>query len=51
MGWNQVAKKRESSLLADIDARAYFYFAHSYAALDEHARLQRPALMARNSLP
>ncbi len=36
MGWNQVAKKRESSLLADIDAGAYFYFAHSYAALDAH---------------
>src|SRR5438132_7279059 len=34
MGWNQVTKKRASSLLADIDAGAYFYFAHSYAALD-----------------
>ena len=33
MGWNQVTKKRESSLLAGIDAGAYFYFAHSYAAL------------------
>jgi imidazole glycerol phosphate synthase glutamine amidotransferase subunit len=34
MGWNQVEKKRQSSLLAGIDAGAYFYFAHSYAALD-----------------
>ncbi len=36
MGWNQVEKKRESSLLAGIDAGAYFYFAHSYAALDSN---------------
>ncbi len=36
MGWNQVEKKRESSLLAGIDAGAYFYFAHSYAVLDSH---------------
>lgn len=34
MGWNQLEKKRESSLLAGIDAGAHFYFAHSYAALD-----------------
>jgi imidazole glycerol phosphate synthase glutamine amidotransferase subunit len=34
MGWNQIQKKRESSLLSGIDAGAYFYFAHSYAALD-----------------
>jgi imidazole glycerol-phosphate synthase subunit HisH len=34
MGWNQLEKKRESSLLSGIDAGAYFYFAHSYAALD-----------------
>jgi len=33
MGWNQLEKKRSSSLLAGIDAGAYFYFAHSYAAL------------------
>ncbi len=33
MGWNQLEKKRSSSLLAGIGARAYFYFAHSYAAL------------------
>ncbi len=34
MGWNQVEKKRESALLSGIDPGAYFYFAHSYAALD-----------------
>jgi imidazole glycerol phosphate synthase glutamine amidotransferase subunit len=34
MGWNQLEKKRESSLLAGVGAGAYFYFAHSYAALD-----------------
>jgi imidazole glycerol phosphate synthase glutamine amidotransferase subunit len=34
MGWNQLERKRDSSLLAGIDAAAYFYFAHSYAALD-----------------
>ena len=33
MGWNQLDRKRESSLLVGIDASAYFYFAHSYAAL------------------
>jgi imidazole glycerol phosphate synthase glutamine amidotransferase subunit len=36
MGWNQLEKKRDSSLLAGIDAGAYFYFAHSYAALDSN---------------
>jgi glutamine amidotransferase len=36
MGWNQLKKKRESSLLAGIDRGAYFYFAHSYAALDSN---------------
>ena len=34
MGWNQLKKKRESSLLAGIGDEAYYYFAHSYAALD-----------------
>ena len=34
MGWNQLEKKRDSSLLAGIDSGAYFYFAHSYGALD-----------------
>ncbi len=36
MGWNQLAIKRESSLLAGIDGGVYFYFAHSYAALDSN---------------
>jgi imidazole glycerol phosphate synthase glutamine amidotransferase subunit len=34
MGWNQLTSKRESRLLAGIGPSAYFYFAHSYAALD-----------------
>ncbi len=36
MGWNQLAKKRESRLLAGVEPSAYFYFAHSYAALDSN---------------
>jgi imidazole glycerol phosphate synthase glutamine amidotransferase subunit len=36
MGWNQLEGKRESSLRAGIDADAYFYFAHSYAAVDSN---------------
>jgi imidazole glycerol phosphate synthase glutamine amidotransferase subunit len=36
MGWNQLAPKRESRLLAGISENAYFYFAHSYAALDSN---------------
>ena len=36
MGWNQVAAKRESRLLVGLDASAYFYFAHSYAAIDSN---------------
>ena len=34
MGWNQVRRVRPSMLLEGIPANAYFYFAHSYAALD-----------------
>jgi glutamine amidotransferase len=34
MGWNQLRRVRESVLLEGIPAGAYFYFAHSYAALD-----------------
>ena len=37
MGWNQVTKKRQSFLLEGIDVGAYFYFAHSYAALDSNS--------------
>jgi len=32
MGWNQLRPLRNSRLLQDIAAEAYFYFAHSYAA-------------------
>jgi len=34
MGWNQVLLKQDSGLLEGIDAQAFFYFAHSFAALD-----------------
>jgi imidazole glycerol phosphate synthase glutamine amidotransferase subunit len=34
MGWNQVVTRHDSHLLAGISPGAYFYFAHSYAALD-----------------
>lgn len=36
MGWNQLAAKRESRLLAGVGPKDYFYFAHSYAALDSN---------------
>jgi imidazole glycerol-phosphate synthase subunit HisH len=32
IGWNQLRRLRESILLREIPADAYFYFAHSYAA-------------------
>jgi imidazole glycerol phosphate synthase glutamine amidotransferase subunit len=34
MGWNQLRRVRRSALLEAIPPEAYFYFAHSYAALD-----------------
>jgi imidazole glycerol phosphate synthase glutamine amidotransferase subunit len=34
MGWNQLRRVRPSKLLKDVSEDAYFYFAHSYAALD-----------------
>ena len=34
MGWNQLRQVRRSALLEGIPGDAYFYFAHSYAALD-----------------
>jgi len=34
MGWNQLRRVRPSVLLEGVPADAYFYFAHSYAALD-----------------
>jgi imidazole glycerol phosphate synthase glutamine amidotransferase subunit len=36
MGWDQVVIRRDSQLLAGIGPDAYFYFAHSYAALDSN---------------
>jgi imidazole glycerol phosphate synthase glutamine amidotransferase subunit len=32
IGWNQLRRTRESSLLRGIHSDAYFYFAHSFAA-------------------
>jgi imidazole glycerol phosphate synthase glutamine amidotransferase subunit len=34
MGWNQLRRVRTSKLLEGVPRDAYFYFAHSYAALD-----------------
>ncbi len=34
MGWNQLRRVRPSALLEGVPQDAYFYFAHSYAALD-----------------
>lgn len=34
MGWNQLRRVRPSKLLEGVPIGAYFYFAHSYAALD-----------------
>ncbi|MBZ5641370.1 MAG: imidazole glycerol phosphate synthase subunit HisH [Acidobacteriia bacterium] len=34
MGWNQLRRVRPSRLLEGLPPDAYFYFAHSYAALD-----------------
>jgi glutamine amidotransferase len=35
MGWNRLHLKKPSRLLEGLDADAYFYFAHSYAAIDQ----------------
>ncbi len=37
MGWNQLRRVRESRLLRGLDDAAWFYFAHSYAALEPGA--------------
>jgi glutamine amidotransferase len=37
MGWNQLCAKRKSTLLEGISHEAYFYFAHTYAALGARA--------------
>ena len=34
MGWNQLQRRGSSALLAGISEDAWFYFAHSYAALE-----------------
>jgi len=34
MGWNQLRRVRPSRLLEGVPEDAYFYFAHTYAALD-----------------
>jgi imidazole glycerol-phosphate synthase subunit HisH len=34
MGWNQLRRVRPSKLLEGVPQDAYFYFAHSYAALE-----------------
>jgi imidazole glycerol phosphate synthase glutamine amidotransferase subunit len=34
MGWNRLLAKRKSLLLDGVDADSYFYFAHSYAAIE-----------------
>jgi glutamine amidotransferase len=34
MGWNQLRRVRRGVLLEGVPEDAYFYFAHSFAALD-----------------
>lgn len=34
MGWNQLRRVRNSVLLDGLSEQAYFYFAHTYAAMD-----------------
>jgi len=35
MGWNRLLVKHKSRLLKAVDANAFFYFAHTYAAINE----------------
>jgi imidazole glycerol phosphate synthase glutamine amidotransferase subunit len=35
MGWNRLLVKQKSLLLEGVDPDAYFYFAHTYAAIDQ----------------
>ena len=35
MGWNRLLVRRKSRLLDGIDADAHFYFAHTYAAMND----------------
>jgi imidazole glycerol phosphate synthase glutamine amidotransferase subunit len=34
MGWNRLRRVRDSVLLEGLSSQAYFYFAHTYAAMD-----------------
>jgi imidazole glycerol phosphate synthase glutamine amidotransferase subunit len=34
MGWNRLVRKSKSRLLEGVHANAYFYFAHTYAAIE-----------------
>ncbi|MCU1243091.1 MAG: hisH [Candidatus Acidoferrum typicum] len=35
MGWNRLISKNRSRLLEGVEVDAYFYFAHSYAAIEQ----------------
>jgi imidazole glycerol phosphate synthase glutamine amidotransferase subunit len=35
MGWNRLLKKHKSRLLEGVDPGAFFYFAHTYAAISD----------------
>jgi imidazole glycerol phosphate synthase glutamine amidotransferase subunit len=35
MGWNRLLKKHKSRLLEGVDPGAFFYFAHTYAAMNQ----------------
>jgi glutamine amidotransferase len=35
MGWNRLLMKNRSRLLEGLDADVYFYFAHTYAAVEQ----------------
>jgi imidazole glycerol-phosphate synthase subunit HisH len=57
MGWNQLRHVRQSALFEGVPSGAYFYFAHTYAALDagdatvalcDHAAPFVAALAAKN---
>ena len=50
MGWNQLARKQDSRLLAGIDPDAYFYFAHSFAVTDPDGRRPCASLHARRGI-
>lgn len=43
MGWNQLRVVRDSRLLKGIPPNAYFYFAHSYAAMSDAVSVESVA--------